>query len=204
MRVNTQRNDEAVSAAVATVLLFGGVVSIIGLMLVSMVPIIEELEGSIERSDMSSQMMILAQQTETLSESGMPGDSTNVELIPIDGNVEWDLTRGGMWYSSTWQDESTFRIKEVLDFDNTIEVKHPETFTSSVCFDDLRLGPSRPFIYTAPVWADTAQIAISTGLAIPLGPVEVKLYQQEQLSQTLDLQIFDTEVIDLSSGISKF
>ena len=204
MRVNTQRNDEAVSAAVATVLLFGGVVSIIGLMLVSMVPIIEELEGSIERSDMSSQMMILAQQTETLSESGMPGDSTNVELIPIDGNVEWDLTRGGMWYSSTWQDESTFRIKQVLDFDNTIEVKHPETFTSSVCFDDLRLGPSRPFIYSAPIWADTAQIAISTGLAIPLGPVEVKLYQQEQLSQTLDLQIFDTEVIDLSSGISKF
>ena len=40
MRVNSKRNEEAVSAAVATVLLFGGVVSIIGLMLVSMVPII--------------------------------------------------------------------------------------------------------------------------------------------------------------------
>ena len=93
MRVNSQRNEEAVSAAVATVLLFGGVVSIIGLMLVSMVPIIEELEGSIERSDMSAQMMILAHQTESLSENGMPGDSTTVELIPIDGNVNWDLTR---------------------------------------------------------------------------------------------------------------
>ena len=67
-------------------------------MLVSMVPIIEELEGSIERSDMSSQMMILAQQTETLSESGMPGDSTNVELIPIDGK-EWDLTRVNVVFS---------------------------------------------------------------------------------------------------------
>ena len=110
MRVNSKRNEEAVSAAVATVLLFGGVVSIIGLMLVSMVPIIEELEGSIERSDMSSQMMILAQQTESLSESGMPGDSTSVELIPIDGNINWDLTRGGMWYSSTWQNESSFRM----------------------------------------------------------------------------------------------
>ena len=45
MRHNLTRNDEAVSAAIATVLLFGGVVSIIGLMLVSMLPIIEELEG---------------------------------------------------------------------------------------------------------------------------------------------------------------
>ena len=204
MRVNSQRNEEAVSAAVATVLLFGGVVSIIGLMLVSMVPIIEELEGSIERSDMSAQMMILADQTESLSENGMPGDSTTVELIPIDGNVNWDLTRGGMWYSSTWQNESTFRMKGVMDFDNNIEIKHPETFTTAVCFDDLRQGPSRPFIYTAPTWADTAQIAISTGLAIPLGPVEVKVYQQDQLSGKLDLQIFDTEIVDLSTGISKF
>ena len=204
MIVNSKRDDEAVSAAVATVLLFGGVVSIIGLMLVSMVPIIEELEGSIERSDMSSQMMILAQQTESLSESGMPGDSTNVELIPIDGNINWDLTRGGMWYSATWQDESTFRMKEVMDFDNNIEIKHPETFTTAICFDDLRQGPSRPFIYTAPTWADTAQIAISTGLAIPLGPVDVKVYQQDQLSETLELQIFDTEVVDLSSGVTKF
>ena len=63
MKHNITRNEEAVSAAIATVLLFGGVVSIIGLMLVSMLPIIEELEGSIERDDMSAQMMILAQPT---------------------------------------------------------------------------------------------------------------------------------------------
>ena len=71
MKYNITRDDDAVSAAVATVLLFGGVVSIIGLMLISMMPIIEELEGSIERNDMSSQMMILAQQTEVLSEHGL-------------------------------------------------------------------------------------------------------------------------------------
>ena len=64
MKRNLVRNDDAVSAAIATVLLFGGVVSIIGLMLVSMLPIVEELEGSIERDDMSAQMMVLAQQTE--------------------------------------------------------------------------------------------------------------------------------------------
>ena len=96
MKQNLTRNEESVSAAIATVLLFGGVVSIIGLMLVSMLPIIEELEGSIERDDMSSQMMILSQQTEILSEHGMPGDSTEIDLIPIDGTLSWDTTRGGM------------------------------------------------------------------------------------------------------------
>ena len=47
MKNNITRNEDAVSAAIATVLLFGGVVSIIGLMLVSMLPIIEELEAQL-------------------------------------------------------------------------------------------------------------------------------------------------------------
>ena len=129
---NLVRDDEAVSAAVATVLLFGGVVSIIGLMLVSMVPIIEELEGSIERDDMTSQMIILAQETEYLSEHGMPGDSTEVEITTLDGDLNWDSTRGGMWYSSTWNDQTSFRLKGVLDFDDNIEIKHPESKQSSM------------------------------------------------------------------------
>ena len=41
IRTNLRRDDEAVSAAVATVLLFGGVVSIIGIMLLSLMPIIQ-------------------------------------------------------------------------------------------------------------------------------------------------------------------
>jgi hypothetical protein len=202
VKLNSTRDDDAVSAAVATVLLFGGVVSIIGLMLVSMVPIIEELEGSIERGDMSSQMMILAEQTESLSENGMPGDSTEVQLIPLDGSLEWDVSRGGMWYSSTWQNESSFRMKGVLDFDNSLEIKHPESFTSAVCFDDLRLGPSRPFIYTPPQWAESAQISISTGLAIPLGPVEVKITDNGELVQTADLQIHESASVDLTTIVS--
>ena len=56
---NLQRGDEAVSAAVATVLLFGGVISIIGLMLLSMMPVIQELEGSLKRNDMQAQMQIM-------------------------------------------------------------------------------------------------------------------------------------------------
>ena len=47
-----RRDEDAVSAAVATVLLFGGVISIIGIMLLSLMPIIQELEGSLKRNDM--------------------------------------------------------------------------------------------------------------------------------------------------------
>ena len=98
------RNDEAVSAAIATVLLFGGVISIISLMMLTMIPVIEELEGSVERHDMSAQMTQFNQQTTTLSEQGMPGDVVTQEFVPVDGALSWDTMRSGMWYSSTWQD----------------------------------------------------------------------------------------------------
>ena len=196
---NLVRDDEAVSAAVATVLLFGGVVSIIGLMLVSMVPIIEELEGSIERDDMTSQMIILAQETEYLSEHGMPGDSTEVEITTLDGDLSWDSTRGGMWYSSTWNDQTSFRLKGVLDFDDNIEIKHPESKTKAVCFDDLRLGPTRPFIYSIPLWSEELTISISQGIAAPLGPANVEIYSQQTLLQSNQLDIFDILTLDTSS-----
>src|SRR6056300_1685449 len=63
MKGHLRRDEDAVSAAVATVLLFGGVLSIIGLMMISMMPVIEEMEGSVERHDMSSQMTLLAHRT---------------------------------------------------------------------------------------------------------------------------------------------
>ena len=72
MRGALRRDEEGVSAAVATVMLFGGVLSIIGLMMISMMPVIEEMEGSVERHDMSSQMTLLAHETASLSERGMP------------------------------------------------------------------------------------------------------------------------------------
>ena len=65
-RTQLRRDENAVSAAVATVLLLGGVLSIIGLMMVSMMPVIEEMEGSVERHDMASQMSLLAHDTSEL------------------------------------------------------------------------------------------------------------------------------------------
>ena len=74
---NSYRDEEAVSAAVATVLLFGGVVTIIGIMLLSMMPVIQELEGSLKRNDMQSQMEIMGHEITLLSESGVPGEDSD-------------------------------------------------------------------------------------------------------------------------------
>ncbi|MDA0716372.1 MAG: hypothetical protein O3A74_07430, partial [archaeon] len=169
------RDEDSVSAAVATVLLFGGVLSIIGLMMVSMIPVIEELEGSVERHDMSAQMALLAHKTALLSETGMPGDSTSAELIPVDGNLVWDRLRGGMWYSATWGEGMSLRARSVLDFDDEFEIRHPETETSVVCTTDLRLGINRPFYYDIPPYADQLLFTAKPGLALPLGPIEVSL-----------------------------
>ena len=50
-----RRDEEAVSAVIGTVLLFAGVVSIIGVMMVSMIPVINDLEGAVEKNGMSGQ-----------------------------------------------------------------------------------------------------------------------------------------------------
>ena len=154
MRSMLQRDEQAVSAAVATVLMFGGVLSIIAMMMVSMIPVIEELEGSVERHDMSAQMSLLAHQTSALSEKGMPGDSTSIELIPVDGSLEWQHLQSGMWYAATWHEDMSFRMRGALDFDDELEVRHPETANTALCIDDLRLGPNNPYYYTIPAWAD--------------------------------------------------
>ena len=174
MRTNLRRDEEAVSAAVATVLLFGGVISIIGIMLLSLMPVIQELEGSLKRNDMQAQMEIMAHEVTLLSESGLPGDSSQVELIPVDGELRWDRLRGGMWYSASWYEGDTFRIQGALDLDRNIDVRHPESNVQAICYEDMRLGPDRPFIFTPNDQTDSILVTPKHGLTIPLGPVKVE------------------------------
>ena len=174
IRTNLRRDDEAVSAAVATVLLFGGVVSIIGIMLLSLMPIIQELEGSLKRNDMQAQMEIMGHEVTLLSESGLPGDTSQVELIPVDGELRWDRFRGGMWYSASWHQGDTFRIQGALDLDRNIDIRHPESNVQAICYEDMRLGPDRPFIFTPNDQTDTVLVTPKHGLTIPLGPVKVE------------------------------
>ena len=173
-RSGLRRDEEAVSAAVATVLLFGGVVSIIGIMLLSLMPIIQELEGSLKRNDMQAQMEIMGHEVTLLSESGLPGDSSQVELIPVDGELRWDRLRGGMWYSASWYEGDTFRIQGALDLDREIQVRHAESNVQAICYEDMRLGPDRPFIFTPSNQSDNVLITPKHGLTIPLGPVKIE------------------------------
>ena len=172
--MNLQREDEAVSSTVATVLLFGGVVSIIGMMMASMMPVILEMQGSIERNDMAAQMGLLAQRADALAETGMPGDAAHIEIRPIDGALRWDETASGMWYAATWAESHTLRSRGLLDFDAEFDVRHQESETTAVCLDDLRLGADRPFHYTTPSWAESMVLSVTPGVAETLGPVKVK------------------------------
>ena len=55
-RINSLISDQkAANSAIATVLMFAGVMSIISIMLVSIVPVINEIQGAIESSDAVSQ-----------------------------------------------------------------------------------------------------------------------------------------------------
>ncbi len=187
------RNEEAVSAAIATVLLFGGVISIISLMMVTMIPVIEELEGSVERHDMSAQMTQFNKQTTTLSEQGMPGDVVTQEFVPVDGTLSWDMMRSGMWYSSTWQEDHSFRIRDVLDYDDVLKFRHPESTSSTACFSDLRLGPDRPYHYTVPSWADSVILTTKPGLSFPLGPIEIDMLRDDVVQETAKLFVDDVQ-----------
>ncbi len=194
---NLHRDEEAVSAAVATVLLFGGVISIIGLMLLSMMPIIQELEGSLKRNDMQAQMEIMGHEVTLLSESGLPGDSSEVELIPVDGELRWDRLRGGMWYSASWYQDDTFRIQGALDLDRHIDVRHAESNVQAICYEDMRLGPDRPFIFTPNTETNSVLVTPKHGLTIPLGPVMV-----EQSGIEYSLSIGEVIRLDSDSQIT--
>ena len=194
-----RRDAEAVSAAVATVLLFGGVLSIIGLMMISMMPVIEEMEGSVERHDMSSQMSLLAHETSSLSERGMPGDIAEATLIPVDGELVWDSLRGGMWYSATWVEDMSLRARGALDFDDALEIRHPESFIEAVCITDLRLGPDRPYHYTVESMVDTAMVTVTPGLAMPLGPIEISLMEGGEETSAVSLRVDEMATFDLTN-----
>lgn len=198
MRGSMRRDEGAVSAAVATVLLFGGVLSIIGLMMISMMPVIEEMEGSVERHDMSSQMTLLAHETSALSERGMPGDVAQATLIPVDGELVWDSLRGGMWYSATWAEDMSLRARGALDFDDTMEIRHPESFVEAVCISDLRLGPDRPYYYTLEAVLDSAMVTVTPGLAMPLGPIDVTLVVNGEEASVTSLRVDEMTSFDLT------
>ena len=168
------RDEEAVSAAVAAVLLFGGVLSIIGVMLITMIPVIQELEGSVEKNDMQAQMMIMANEVTGLSERGMPGDRAQVELATVDGTLQWDNLGGGMWYSATWFEGHSFRIDDALDLDRQVRIRHSESHIEAVCFSDMRTGKYAYFHYSSAMDFDKVMVTPAPQLTTTLERVVIE------------------------------
>ncbi|MBT3771473.1 MAG: hypothetical protein HOE92_05635 [Euryarchaeota archaeon] len=172
-----RRDEEAVSAVIGTVLLFAGIVSIIGVMMVSMIPVINDLQGAVEKNGMSGQFEKYSFESVRLSESGMPGDRVEITLDPLDGKLGWDQQNGGMWMSATWQEEQSFRMRSILDLDDLVELRYPGGELGVVCWDDLRLGPARIEKTTIGDYSGKLFVTPSLGLAQNLEPINLELTQ---------------------------
>ena len=79
-----------------------------------------------------------------------------------------------MWYSASWYEGDTFRIQGALDLDRNIDVRHAESNVQAICYEDMRLGPDRPFIFSPNNQTDTVLVTPKHGLTIPLGPVQIE------------------------------
>ena len=89
-------------------------------------------------------------------------------------------------------------MKGILDFDDNIEIKHPESKTTAICYDDLRLGPTRPFYYSVPDWARKFRLLVQ-GIASPLGPIKIKLVIGDSLFDTIEMNIDQSLTIDTNA-----
>ena len=75
-----------------------------------------------------------------------------------------------MWYSASWYHRDNF----INDLDRNIDIRHPESNVQAICYEDMRLGPDRYFIFTPNNQTDTVLVTPKHGLTIPLGPVKVE------------------------------
>ncbi|MED5271625.1 MAG: hypothetical protein VX613_01910, partial [Candidatus Thermoplasmatota archaeon] len=160
-RLNSLVMDKnAANSAIATVLMFAGVMSIISVMLVSIVPVINELQGAIEANDAVAQFEDLSEYEAQLAQRGLPGSSSEMRLEPVLGKLEWDLKDAGVWFSSSWIDDSEFRLRNAGNFGNEFDIRYPSGKLSSYCMDDLHLQYESKWKYELP--AIEGKIIIST------------------------------------------
>ncbi len=194
--IRRELDDDAVSSSVATVLLFAGVLAIISGMMVTITPVIDEMHGAVERESMSGQLNDFATETQLLSESGIPGDSSSLSLNPHTGNLAWDLLRGGTWYTATYQPESEFRIEGALDLDDEMKFRYAESRVESLCTTNLHASTDSEHHYRVPALNGTISVASLNTLSTPLGPTTLNLVQNSvkteytlEMGNTLNIDV---------------
>ena len=166
-------NEDAVTAAVATVLLFAIVLSIISGMMAMIVPTMAELQGAVDRETMQGQFTDLAQETVRLSESGLPGDQSEMMIQPHTGDISWNLRRGGTWYTVTLVEDQTLRLNGMNDLDGVIEHRYPNGDLTSMCLTDLRAHIDAQHQHISPPINGTMLVTPVASLQSPLERVIV-------------------------------
>ena len=168
MRRQLRHTEEAVSAAVATVLLFAIVLSIISGMMALIVPTMAELQGAVDRESMEGQFTDLAQETVRLSETGLPGDTAEMTVKPHTGDIGWDIRKEGTWYTASLYDNQSLKLKGLNDLDSTFQHRYPSGEVSSACLTDLRAYSQALNVHESPAINGTLLLTPMSNLQQPL------------------------------------
>ena len=176
-RSQIQRDESAASAAIATVMMFAGVLSIISLMLLSIVPVINELEGAIEASDARAQFEDLSELENQLASRGLPGSTTEMRFNPVNGDLGWRLDDGGVWFSSTWNDGQHLRLRDATDLDAVFDIRYPFGSMSAYCVSDLHIASESEWRYRLPDMTGEVLFTLAAGSSSGLFDSKVVLTQ---------------------------
>ncbi|HJM44893.1 MAG TPA: hypothetical protein QF644_02970 [Candidatus Poseidoniaceae archaeon] len=187
-------DTNAANSAIATVLMFAGVMSIISVMLVSIVPVINELQGAIESNDAVAQFEDLSEYEAQLAQRGLPGSSSEMNIEPVLGKLEWDLKDTGVWFSSSWNDDSEFRLRNAGNFNNEFDIRYPSGKLSSYCMDDLHLQFESKWRYELP--AIQGKIIMATKSQISSG-ITSSLVTISQGDETLTSKINNNNILEI-------
>lgn len=170
-----QSQEEAVSAAVATVLLFAIVLSIISGMMAMIVPTMAELQGAVDRESMEGQFSDLAQETVRLSETGLPGDVAQMTIKPHTGDIGWSIRNEGTWYTASLKEEQSLRLNGLNDLDGGFQHRYPNGEVSSLCLTDLRAHSEAINVHESPALNGTLLLTPMSNLQQPLSATNVEI-----------------------------
>ncbi len=201
MRRQLRNNEDAVSAAVATVLLFAIVLSIISGMMAMIVPTMAELQGAVDRESMEGQFTDLAQETVRLSETGLPGDIAEMKIRPHTGDIGWDIRKEGTWYTASLYENQSLRLKGLNDLDSSFQHRYPSGEVSSACLTDLRAHSQALNIHESPALNGTLLLTPMSNLQQPLESTIVSHDENKYRINTGE--IFSVESSNIEPAITK-
>tara|TARA_Y100000766_G_scaffold48823_3_gene39040 strand:+ start:12098 stop:14341 length:2244 start_codon:yes stop_codon:yes gene_type:complete len=201
LRRQLRNNEDAVSAAVATVLLFAIVLSIISGMMAMIVPTMAELQGAVDRESMEGQFTDLAQETVRLSETGLPGDIAEMKIRPHTGDIGWDIRKEGTWYTASLYENQSLRLKGLNDLDSSFQHRYPSGEVSSACLTDLRAHSQALNIHESPALNGTLLLTPMSNLQQPLESTIVSHDENKYRINTGE--IFSVESSNIEPAITK-